>query len=288
MNLHKSMLLFVEVAQEGSLVAAGRKLGLSAPSASRLLGDLEEWLGQPLVRRSTRHLSLTELGQSYLPRCREIIESTEALKRNAGSQSQRPRGQLRVSASGLHARRVVSAVIPNFLNENPDVSLQLETTNRFVDLMSEKMDLAIRVGSLEDSSLIARKICDFRTVLVASPGFLDIHGTPETTGELLNLPCLIDTVPRHGGRWPFLGGKTVKGPAMVNDGEIIRDLTIAGLGVAYLPEILVKDDINQGVLCELLPEIASEIHGIYAVFPPRDYISPAARTFAGAIAEAFG
>jgi DNA-binding transcriptional LysR family regulator len=287
MNLHKSMLLFVEVAQEGSLVAAGRKLGLSAPSASRLLGDLEEWLGQPLVRRSTRHLSLTELGESYLPRCREIVESTEALKRNAASQSKRPSGPLRVSAAGLHARRVVSAVIPNFLKENPDVTLQLETTNRFVDLMSEKVDLAIRAGTLEDSSLIARRICDFRTVLVASPEFLHVYGRPETPDDLLDLPCLIDTVPRHGGRWPFLGGKTVKGPVMINDGEIIRDLTIAGMGIAYLPGILVKDDIERGVLCELLTDVASETQGVYAVFPPRDYINPAARTFAQAIAEAF-
>lgn len=187
------------------------------------------------MRRSTRHLSLTELGESYLPRCREIVETTEALKRNAASQSKRPSGRLRVSAAGLHARR----------------------------------------------------ICDFRTVLVASPAFLHAHGRPETPDDLLNLPCLIDTVPRHGGRWPFLGGKTVKGPVMINDGEIIRDLTIAGLGIAYLPGILVKDDIKRGVLCELLTEVASETHGVYAVFPPRDYINPAARTFAQAIAEAF-
>lgn len=281
------MTLFIEVARTGSLAAAGRKMGLSPPSASRLLSDLETWLGQPLVRRSTRHLSLTDLGERYLPRCVEIVENTEALKTNASRHSDRPTGRLRVTATGIHARRVVSTIIPGFLAQNPSVSLELDTTNRVIDLMSEKMDLAIRVGHLEDSSLVARKICDTRTVLVASPDFVNRRGRPTKIADLADLPCLIDTVPQYGPRWPFLRGKRVTGPAMISDGEIIRDLTLAGLGIAYLPEFLVKEDLRDGRLDELLPDIASKTTGIYAVFPPRDYISAAARAFADAIGDAF-
>lgn len=281
------MTLFIEVARTGSLAAAGRKMGLSPPSASRLLSDLETWLGQSLVRRSTRHLSLTDLGERYLPRCIEIVESTEALKTNASRHSERPTGRLRVTATGIHARRVVSTVIPGFLAQNPSVSLELDTTNRVIDLMSEKMDLAIRVGHLEDSSLVARKICNTRTVLVAAPDFLNRRGRPTKITDLSDLPCLIDTVPLYGPRWPFLRGKRVTGPAMISDGEIIRDLTLAGLGIAYLPEFLVKEDLRDGRLDELLPDIASKTTGIYAVFPPRDYISAAARAFADAIGHAF-
>jgi LysR family transcriptional activator of dmlA len=198
MDLHNSMNLFVQVAREGSLAAAGRKLDLSAPSASRLLNDLEDWLGQPLVRRTTRHVSLTELGERYLPQCIEIVEKTEALKTNAARQSDRPSGHLRVTASGILARKVVMPVIADFLAEHPDVVLDMDTTDKAVDLMSEKMDLAIRVGHLEDSSLVARKLCNTRLVLCASREFLNRNGTPTKLAELQNLPCLIDTVPRHG------------------------------------------------------------------------------------------
>lgn len=287
MDLHKSMSLFIEVAREGSLAAAGRKIGLSPPSATRLLNDLEDWLGQPLVRRSTRHLSLTELGARYLPRCIEIVENTEALKSDAARRSDRPSGRLRVTAAGIYARRVVSAVIPQYLARYPDVWLQLDATNRIVDLMAAEMDLAIRIGKLEDSRLVARKICDTRTVLVASPAFVDRRGEPTDASDLSDLPCLVDTVPHYGARWPFLEGKMVKGPAMINDGEIIRDLAVAGMGIAYLPDLLVGDDLREGRLIELLPEIAASTTGVYAVFPPRDYISAAARAFADTIEIAF-
>lgn len=282
------MTLFIEVAREGSLTAAGRKIGLSPPSATRLLNDLESWLGQPLVRRSTRHVSLTELGARYLPRCIEIVETTEALKSDAVRLSGRPNGRLRVTAAGIYARRVVSAVIPGFLAQNPGVWLQLEATNHVVDLMAAKMDLAIRVGKLEDSRLVARKVCETRTLLVAAPEFVNRRGLPTGPNDLFDLPCLIDTVPHYGARWPFLGGKMVKGPAMINDGEIIRDLAVAGMGIAYLPDLLVKEDLRDGRLVELLPDVATQTTGIYALFPPRDYISAAARAFADAIETAFG
>jgi len=285
MNLHKSLKLFVEVAKQGNMAAAARSLGLSPPSASRLLSDLEGWLGQPLVRRTTRHISLTELGERYLSRCVEIVEGTEALKLNALKHSDRPTGRLRVTVSGILARKIVAPVIPQFLSENPSVSLEMDTTDAPIDLMSEKMDLAFRVGHLEDSSLVARKICETRLVLVASPEFLVRRGAPVDVNQLKEFPCLIDSVPRYGARWPFLKGKMVAGPATVSDGEIIRKLTLAGLGISYVPDLFVENDIRDGALIELFPELAPETLGIHVVFPPRKYISAAARAFAQSVAE---
>jgi DNA-binding transcriptional LysR family regulator len=287
MDLHRSMRLFIEVAQEGSLTAAGKRMGISSPSASRLLRDLEDWIGQPLVRRSTRHLALTELGERYLPRCIEIVESTKALKSNLSKHAERPTGNLRVTVASIVARRVVAAVIPRFLAENPSVTISLNTTDQAIDLMVEKMDIAIRVGNLEDSSLVSRKIFEFRVMLVASPGFLSRHVQPTKVSELSDLPCLIDTVPKYGARWPFLRGRKVKGPVEISDGEIIRDLALSGMGVAYLPELLVETELSNGLLIEILPGVSSETLGVYSVFPPREYISAAARVFAKAVEVAF-
>jgi DNA-binding transcriptional LysR family regulator len=281
------MRLFVEVAEEGSLAAAGRRMGVSSPSASRLLKDLEDWIGQPLVRRSTRHLSLTELGERYLPRCVEIVESTKALKSNLSKHAGQPTGNLRVTVAGILARRVVAATIPKFLAENPSVTVQLDTTDQPIDLMAEKMDLAIRVGHLDDSSLVSRKIFEIRLVLVASPEFFNRHAQPTKVSELFDVPCLIDTVPQYGARWPFLRGRKVRGPVEVSDGEIIRDLALAGMGIAYLPEILVESELSDGLLVEVLPGVSTETLGIYAVFPPHEYISAAARVFAKAVEVAF-
>lgn len=287
MDLHRSMVLFVEVGREGSLAAAGRRMGISSPSASRLLRDLENWVGQPLVRRSTRHLSLTELGERYLPRCVEIVESTKALKSNLSKHTGRPTGKLRVTVAGILARRVVAATIPKFLAENPSVTINLDTTDQAIDLMTEKMDLAIRVGHLEDSNLVSRKIFEIRLMLVASPEFLDRHVQPTDVSELSDLPCLIDTVPRYGARWPFLRGRKVKGPVEISDGEIIRDLALRGMGIAYLPEILVAAELKNGLLVEILPGVSFETLGVYAVFPPHEYISAAARAFAKAVEVAY-
>jgi len=281
------MQLFVAVTEQGSLSAAGKQLGISSPSASRLLLDLENWLGEPLVRRSTRHLSLTELGERYLPRCIEIVESTEALKSNISKHTERPTGRLRVTSPGIIARHVLAEIIPSFLAENPSVKLHLDTTDNLVDLLSAKMDLAIRIGHLEDSRLVARKICEIRLVLVAAPNFFTSYVKPTKVSQLSDLPCLIDTVPRYGARWPFLRGKKVEGPVAISDGEVIRDLALSGLGIAYIPEILIAADLCDGNLIEVLPDASSETLGVYAVFPPREYITAAAQVFADAAEAAF-
>lgn len=287
MDIHRSMQLFIEVAQEGSLAAAARRMEISSPSASRLLKDLEDWIGQPLVRRTTRQLSLTELGERYLPRCVEIIDSTKALKSNLSKHTELPTGNLRVTVAGILARHIVAATIPKFLAENPSVTAHLDTTDSTIDLMAEKMDLAIRVGHLEDSSFVSRKIFEIRLMLVASPDFLNRHVQPSNVGDLSDLPCLIDTVPKYGARWPFLRGRKVSGPVEISDGEIIRDLAVAGMGIAYLPEILLETELADGRLVEILPDVSSETLGVYAVFPPHEYISAAARAFANAIEVAF-
>ena len=181
----------------------------------------------------------------------------------------------------------MAEIIPSFLAENPSVKLHLDTTDNLVDLLSAKMDLAIRIGHLEDSRLVARKICEIRLVLVAAPNFFTSYVKPTKVSQLSDLPCLIDTVPRYGARWPFLRGKKVEGPVAISDGEVIRDLALSGLGIAYIPEILIAADLCDGNLIEVLPDASSETLGVYAVFPPREYISAAALVFADAAEAAF-
>ena len=283
MDIHRSMSLFIEIARQGNLTAAGQKLGMSPPSASRRLADLESWLGHPLVRRSTRHVSLTELGERYLPKCIEIVESTEALRKDAAQLSDEPSGRLKVTAAGIVARRAISQVIPGFLEKYPSVTLQMELSNRLDGLIEGQTDLAIRIGHIEDSSLISRKLCDTRTVLVASPAFLDKWGRPQDISDLQRFPCLVDTIPRYGARWPFLSGKMVQGPAFVGDGEITGNLAVSGMGLAYLPELLISAELRDGRLEEVLTDVAPAGSAVYAVFPARDYITPGARAFAQAI-----
>lgn len=285
MDIYRSMTLFVEVAKEGSIAAAGRKLHLSPPSATRLLNELEQWLGQPLVRRTTRHVSLTELGESYLPACMEILEKTQALKANAREKAVAVSGKLSITTSDILARRVLTPVISRFLTAYPDVSFDINTSHKVVDFMSDNIDIAFRTGTLQDSSLIARRVFNMHMKLVASPGFIASYGLPESDKQLLSLPCLISSMPVYGAKWPFLRGKSVSGPVRVDNGDITCALAVKGHGIAYLPELFVEQEIADGRLLEILPDRERDTLPVYALFPPRDYISVAARKFVQYVEE---
>lgn len=287
MNIHKSMQLFVELAKTHSLAAAGRNMQLSPPSASRLLNDLEEWLGQPLVRRTTRHVSLTEQGESYLPRCIEILEKTTALHTEARNSAPKIQGKLRITAIGVLIREILAPALSEFVEKHPGVEFEIDSTHQVVNFMADHIDVAFRSGELEDSTLIARKVCDVRMVLVASPSFLGKHDHPETVEDLLSLPCLISTMYTFGARWPFLKGKKVTGPISINDGETLAMLACQGLGIAYIPELYIRDALECKQLIEILPDRTRDTIPVHAVFPPRNYISAAAREFVDTVQSQF-
>lgn len=287
MNLHNAMRVFLAIAEDQSLAAASRNLGLSPPSITRLLNDLEEWFGSALFLRTTRHVSLTEVGERFLPRCRQIIEEIDAIKREADDEKASPSGTLRVTASRFIARNFIAPVLPKFLDDFPRISVHLEATDSALNIVTDRIDLAIRVGGPPESQLIQRKIGEVTLCLTATPDFLTKHTPIETLDDLKEIPCIIDEVPKYRADWPIGKGLRVKGPVTVSDGEIAKDMTLAGLGVSFLPDFFVREDLRSGALIEVLQGIQMPTFGVFAVFPPRPFISKSARLLSDRIEANF-
>jgi DNA-binding transcriptional LysR family regulator len=280
MHTVKPMQTFVEVAKRGSFAAAAKKLRISTSSASRQVIDLEDWLQTPLFRRTTRSLTLTDEGERYLLQCQEIVAAWDALRSDARARTEQPHGRLHVAGAAYPMRKRIAPLVPDFLAVYPEVRLHLHLQDKPVDLIVEGIDVAVRIGELEDSSLIARKCGDVTLKLTASPGFLAMHGIPPSLDELPSFPCLVDATPRHGHRWPIGRRINVDGPVTANDGEIVRQMTLVGLGISFLPDFFVEDDIAAGRLVDLFASELRQQIGIYTLLPARRQITPAARAFA--------
>ena len=279
MDAYRAMRAFVEVARSGSFAKAAKRLTLSTSTISRQVMELEEWLGVAVFRRTTRRLTLTDAVEFFLPRCVAIVESIDGLQRDAAAMTETPRGRLHVTVAAFPAQRCIAPLIPAFLERYSEVQLRLRVVNTPIDLVGESMDLAIRIGELEDNTLVARKIGDICLRLTASPSFIAKHGVPSKVGDLPSFPCLVDTVPAHGHRWPVGPGLRVDGVVEANNGEIIRDLTLAGMGISLLPDFFVEDDVREGRLVSLFEDDIDRRIGIYMVYPHRRHISSAARAF---------
>jgi DNA-binding transcriptional LysR family regulator len=283
----KTMKAFVEVARQGSFAAAARRLKLSTSSVSRLVIDLEEWIQTPLLRRTTRSLTLTDAGEWYLARCEEIVSAWENLGKDAMARTATPRGRLHIAGAAVPMRKRIAPLLPHFLGKYPDVKLELHLADKPVNLIAEGIDIAIRVGDLEDSSMIARKCGEISLKLTASPAFLAQQGEPKTLDDLPSFPCLVDMTPRSGRRWAIGRRMPVDGSVAANDGEIIREMTLAGLGVSLLPDFFVEDDIKEGRLTNLFADELDEQVGIYTLLPVRRQVTPAARAFADFVVDSF-
>lgn len=280
MNNVKAMKVFVEVARHGSFAAAARQLNLSTSSASRLVNDLEDWLQTPLLRRTTRSLTLTDAGEQYLGRCEEITSAWYNLEKDAKAGTATPKGRLHIAGAATPVRKRIVPLLPDFLSAYADVKVELHLEDKPVDLIAEGIDIAIRIGELQDSSMIARKCGDVRLKLTASPAFLTKHGGPASLDDLPSFPCLADLTSRNGRNWAIGRKIPVDGPVAANNGEIIREMTLAGLGISLLPDFFVEEDIEAGRLTALFEDDFEEQIGIYTLLPARRQITPAARAFA--------
>lgn len=288
MNDLKAMRTFVEVAKQGSFAAASRTLGSSTSSVSRLVLELEDWLGTPVLRRTPRNVALTNAGEQFLERCVEIVNAADDLQKDAHALTDQPRGKLNVAAAAYPARKRIAPLIPDFLERYPEVSLNLQLQDKPTDLIGEGIDVTIRIGHLADSSMIARKCGEVAIQLTASPQFLEEHGTPTSLDALPSYPCLIDMTPSHGRRWPIGRRISVNGPVIANDGDIIRQMTLAGLGISLLPDFFVDEDIAAGRLINLFADEIGERVGIYLVYPSTRKITAATRAFIDFMAEHLG
>lgn len=279
----EDMRILIEVADRGSFSAAAARLGLTKQLVSRRIMTLEERLGVQLLVRTTRRLALTDLGQDYLDRSRRIVAEVEEADQAMASHVATPRGTLRISAPLSFGRSHLSTLLAGFLTLHPGVRIELDMTDRPIDLVAEGYDLAVRIGSLVDSSLIARRLTTIHMVVCGSPAYFDRAGIPWTVADLADHECL-EYRHSRGSTWPLVvGGRPemvpVRGRYLANNGDVLRDAAIAGLGLVQLPTFIVGDDIAAGRLVTVLDDAAPLPTAAYVVHPAHRQRSRLVRAF---------
>jgi len=282
-----AMLVLAAVVEEGSFSGAARRLGLSKASVSREIAGLERRLGAQLLRRTTRRMSLTEMGEAFHERCRRVAEEAEAAELSVGHLQAEPRGQIRVAAPMSFGHRELAPRLSRFLDRHPQVRVDLDLTDRRVDLVREKFDLSVRIGRPREQTLVLRRLCPVRGLVCAAPAYLERAGTPAEPEDLARHECLDYGPPPR--RWPFRGGEVrVQGRLNADNGDALRAAALAGLGIVRLPSFLVADDVRTGRLVPLLPGHFAGGTAVYAVYPESRYLSPKVRAFVDWLAEDLG
>ncbi|HTM22674.1 MAG TPA: LysR family transcriptional regulator [Kofleriaceae bacterium] len=284
--------IFVAVVQAKSFTAAARQLGLPKSTVSTKVSRLEERLGVRLLQRTTRSLGLTDAGAAFYERCSRIIADVDEAERQLGQMQSQPRGLLRVTAPADITATYLGAPLAEFIQHNPEVSVDVVATDRVVDLVNENFDVAVRAGRLAPSTLIARPLAPVTARLYASPAYLDAHGRPRAPRDLARHACLIFTSPVDPAAWKLHGpgGKTetvqVHGPLQVNSPDAVRDAAIAGLGIALLPvfacDTVLLDSANsfgKRGLERVLPRWEAPASQLSIVYPSSRYLSPKVRAF---------
>jgi len=293
MDRLNSMKIFTEVVKGEGFTAAANKMELSRAQISKSVMQLEAHLGTRLLNRTTRRISLTEIGRIYYDRCRTILNDIEEIEAVAREQTSQPRGRLTISAPTSFGTLQLKDAIPQYIKEYPQVQVSINLADRFIDVVSEGFDLVIRIAELEDSSLIARKIAPCKRVFCASPEYLKQHGTPAVPQDLAIHHCLIYSNELKPDSWVLHGPNGVEsvkvnGPVCADNGDILKSAALSGLGVTLLPTFIVGAEIESGRLKQVLPEYCPPDISIYAVFPSRRYLSAKVRTFVDFLTDYFG
>ncbi len=286
--------MLVAVLDLGSFAAAARRLGTSSGQASKLVSQLEAELGVQLLSRTTRALAATEIGQAYYERVKALLEEFDALDASVRNASAAPAGRLRLSAPASFGTCQLVPQLIAFAQEFPAIQLDVSFSDRLVNLIDEGFDAAIRIGRPGDSSLIARKLCDSRVVVVASPGYLADHGTPRQPEELANHACIIDTNFPDPLNWDFHPAGAVQ-PMLVpaaarlrfSNAEACLDAAIAGLGIARMPTFMAGESLRAGRIVPLLRGLEAPPRGIFAIYPPGRHLAGKVRALVDFLACRF-
>ncbi|WP_029066628.1 LysR family transcriptional regulator [Labrenzia sp. DG1229] len=282
------MRCFIQVVDSSGFSAAAREMGRSKALVSKYVGELEDELGVRLLNRTTRQVSLTEVGEAYYKEAAEILQRIDDLQASVQSSHQEVRGRLRVSAP--RSMEMLDRAMMEFVVRYPEINLDLRLEDRFVDLVEEGFDIAVRVTQLEDSSLIARKVAPIRTVVCASPQAIELYGNPNVPSDLASRPCIVDTNYRFKQNWAFeVDGErqsvAVKGPVEVNSGSAAREAALCHLGFLRAPLFFIYEDIEKGDLKIILESYEEPMRGIYAVYPHRRHLSAKVRAFVDFLVE---
>lgn len=284
MDTLEGMRTFVAVVSLGSFTEAAERLGISKALASKYLARLEARLGVRLLNRSTRTLHVTEAGRAYHERCRKILDDIDELEGLLREGRDEPRGTLTIAAPQTFGERFVTDAAAAFLEAFPRVDIELHFSDRYVNLVEEGVDLAIRIGELADSNLVSRRLSAIRLVTCASPAYVAARDAPRRPEDLRGHDCVRDRNFRRGARWPLTsGGRTVEvevgGRLVVNGIVAAHRATLAGAGIGLMASYMVEDDLANGRLVRVLGEHCSAELPVSAVYPHRTYLAAKVKAF---------
>lgn len=277
---------FVAVAETGSFTAAAKRLEISVAQVSRQISALESRLATKLFYRTTRKVTVTEAGQVYYQHCRQVLDGLEEAERTLTNMQRTPRGKLKITAPTTYGENRIAPLLNDFIRLYPELKLDCHFTNQRVDLIDNGYDLAIRLGKLEDSSLMAKRLASRRQYVCASPTYLAANGEPHLLSELEQHNCLRGTLEY----WRFQeNGQErnikVSGNIHFNSGQSLADAALKGLGIAQLPDYYVSEHIDAGTLVEILTNHQPADEGIWALYPQNRHLSPKVRMLVDFLAE---
>tara|TARA_R110000868_G_scaffold97614_2_gene268438 strand:- start:24340 stop:25251 length:912 start_codon:yes stop_codon:yes gene_type:complete len=288
--------IFVRVAELGNLSAAGRELRHSAAVVSNRIARLEERLGVRLLNRTTRRVSLTTEGDVYYRHCLRILAEMQEAENAIANQKNTTRGPVTLTCPVAFGNKYVAPIIPKFVKKNPDVQIRLHLSDRLLDLLQDKVDLAIRIAELKESSLIVRKLAANKRMLVASPAYLKRQGTPKAPGDLLHHNCLLLRFPgSQQYQWTLNGAKeegavtlSVSGSMDSDNGEVLTRWCLDGHGIALKSHWEVGEYVRNGQLQIVLPDYTPPSHAVYALYPENRYLPTRMRAFVDFLVSEFG
>ncbi|MDN3987522.1 LysR family transcriptional regulator [Zwartia vadi] len=293
MDRFDAMRAFVAVVDAGSFVGGADRLQISKAVVSRLVAELEEHLGVRLLHRTTRKLSLTPEGDTYVGRCRNVLLELQEAEDDVTHRSAQARGILRINVPVSYGLSHLAALWPAFMEKHPEVILDITLSDRVVDLVEEGYDLAVRIGKLESSTLVSRRLSRTRMVLCASPGYIEKYSSPRMPEDLSQHRIFAYSLLSSGDQWLFTSEHDAKrqvsvriAPVMrTNNGDTCRAAALQDQGIVLQPDFLIGDDIRTGRLVELMPAWRAGELGIHAVYPSRRYLSAKVRLLVDYLAD---
>jgi len=283
----------IAVVETGSFTAASERLGMSKALVSKYIGEVEKQLDVRLFNRSTRRLALTEAGQSYYDKALPLIEEFTELVDNVTGIQAKPQGVLRISVPVTFGEMKLSRVLPKFLKKYPLMQLDIQLTDKKIDMLEEGVDVVIRIGGVDDSSLIAKKINTYPLILCASKNYLSKHGIPLTPQDISAHNCIIDSNFRIGKQWPIITpdnktqSVTVTSNVSANSPRAVKEIAMNDGGIAMIPEFIVEDALKDGRLEMVLPGYHTLEFGLFAIYPHRRYLAKKVRCFIDFLTEEF-
>jgi len=290
MDRFESMQVFVSVVELGSFTATANAFRISPSMVSKHINALEKRLGATLLKRTTRTLHLTEIGRNYYQSCKDILRQLTEAEAGAEIMRGKPKGMLTVSAPIWFGAITLAPIIAEYLIEYPEVSVDLSLSDRFVDIIDEGFDVAIRIGDLDDSTYVARKLSLFELVVCASPTYLDKHGIPQQPEALKEHHCLSFTHWKSDGGWKLLSKHLNSKMSKLsrfesNNGQALREAALKGLGLILMPKVLIEAELESGVLVEVLQDFRPPPRPVNAVYPRERQTTPKLASFVNHLVE---